>query len=331
MKVSIFGAGKFGIAIGYYIAKHKKHYVCLYDRNRNHISDIKLHKEQYYIKRGIKFPQNMYFVDDIKEAVDFGDIWFIAVPFQAMKEVVSILSTYRKIPYIIISLSKGIDIDTGMLFSDIIKEYFISEYESFVILSGPTFAEEILQLIPSLMVSSGIKKDQYVFVQEFLSSDIMRIYSSSDYIGVQLGGALKNIYSIASGIVDGLNLGYNTKSGLICRALAEMKMIVRKFGGEEKTVFGISGLGDLMATSFSELSRNRRVGELIGKGKRLDDVIKMDILAEGIWTLKSMKKIAEQRKMELPIMQAIYSVLFDNTSPYMAIESLMLRPLKNEF
>ena len=200
-----------------------------------------------------------------------------------------------------------------------------------MVLSGPTFADEILKLIPSLMVSAGRNEERYRFMQEFLSSDIMRIYALSDYMGVQLGGALKNIYAIGSGIIDGLGLGYNTKSGFICRALSEMKRIVVRFGGDERTLFGISVLGDLMATSFSKLSRNRLVGELIGKGKKIDEIMEMNILAEGIWTLKSVKKIADRSNIELPIMEAIYSVLFDKMLPDEAIENLMLRPLKDEF
>jgi glycerol-3-phosphate dehydrogenase (NAD(P)+) len=331
MKVSIFGAGKFGTAMGYYIAKHKHKDVCLYDRNRGRILDIRASKERYYIDRGIRFPKNMYFTDNLDEAIDFGDIWFIAVPFQAMREVISAIASYGKLPYAIVNLSKGIDIDSGMLFSDIIKEYFPDAYDVFVVLSGPTFADEILKLIPSLMVSAGRNEERYRFMQEFLSSDIMRIYALSDYVGVQLGGALKNIYAIGSGIIDGLGLGYNTKSGFICRALSEMKRIVVRFGGDERTLFGISGLGDLMATSFSKLSRNRLVGELIGKGKKIDEIMEMNILAEGIWTLKSVKKIADRSNIELPIMEAIYSVLFDKMLPDEAIENLMLRPLKNEF
>jgi glycerol-3-phosphate dehydrogenase (NAD(P)+) len=257
----------------------------------------------------------------------------LALPSHTVRGVARKIAELNLADSPIVNLAKGIENETLCRVSEILKEELPSRlHERIATLSGPSHAEEVAGKIPTTVVVAGFQKEITERIQHTFMNPYFRVYTNSDIIGVELGGSLKNVIAIAAGICDGMGLGDNSRGALITRGLAEMVRLGEKMGAKRETFAGLSGLGDLVTTCISRYSRNRYVGEQIGRGKTLDQVLKgMAMVAEGVKTTKSAYQLSLRYEAEMPIIEQVYKVLFEDKRPHQAITELMTRDPKSEF
>ncbi|MBP7088730.1 MAG: NAD(P)-dependent glycerol-3-phosphate dehydrogenase [Candidatus Omnitrophica bacterium] len=328
-KISIIGAGSWGTTLAVMLAA-KGLEVNLSSIFKNHNIKMRKERENRLFLKGVKFPPPLSISLFLEEALK-NEIIVIAIPVKflrsALKKFPRSKISYRE--KIFVSVSKGIEPKSLMRASQIIKEELSLRFVS--VLSGPNIAKEVLNKIPSTAILACPDTKLGQKLQELFSNKTFRIYLHDDVIGVEIGGALKNIIAIACGISDGLGFGTNTKAALVTRGLTEITRLGQKLGAKSSTFWGISGLGDLVTTCFSPFSRNRSVGEYIGKGENINKVTKnMNMVAEGVETVKAAFKLGIKLKVDMPITREVYSVLYRDKSPQKAVEDLMSRPLKSE-
>lgn len=330
MKITISGAGNWGTTLAL-LLNGNGHKVTLWEFFRERAERINRDRENKEYLPGYKIPPGIDVTSVAEEASSQMEMIVFAVPSFAVRSTAKIfgpLITRREI--IGVTVVKGLEEGTLKPISLTISEE-IPILTDVVVLSGPSIAREVVRRVPTTVVaaSSGLRKAETV--QEVFSNGYFRVYRSQDKRGVELAGALKNIIAIAAGICDGLGLGVNTKAALITRGLAEIKRLGVAMGGDPLTFSGLSGIGDLIVTSFSLFSRNRKVGERIGRGEKLPDILaSMTEVAEGVYTTPLALKLAEKFKVEMPITVEMNKVLFVNKSPQEAIRDLMTRRLKKE-
>jgi glycerol-3-phosphate dehydrogenase (NAD(P)+) len=329
MRIGILGAGSWGTALAFLLGK-KGEDVLIWARRKEIADWINDRNENRFYLPGIVLPPNIRATIEIEEAVEGKDVIVLAVPSFAMREVVERLSQCDIGSAIVVSAAKGLEEESGKRMSEVILEIMPSLKERLLVLSGPNLAGEIVREIPTTSVVAG-EESLSSLVQELFATHYFRVYRNEDIIGVELGGALKNIIAIGAGINDGLGFGDNTKSALMTRGLAEMIRLGLKLGASLQTFFGLAGLGDLVATCASPLSRNRRLGELIAKGRSLEEA-KREIgqVAEGEPTTRAAYNLAMSLGVEMPITCEVYNVLFKGKDPRQAVIDLMTRPLKAE-
>ncbi|MEO0142722.1 MAG: NAD(P)H-dependent glycerol-3-phosphate dehydrogenase, partial [candidate division WOR-3 bacterium] len=278
---------------------------------------------------GYKIPKEILVDWQLENVLRDCELIVFAIPCQKLRGVLQELKKLKTKDCIFLSLIKGIEIKTLQLPSAIIKNEL--KIEDCYVLSGPSIANEVIRGEPTAVVLTGREKKQALRLQKALSTPNLRIYFNADLIGVEIGGAVKNVLAIACGISDGLGLGSNTKGALITRGIVEIQRLGIKMGAQPKTFWGLSGLGDLVTTSFSRESRNHQFGWMLGRGKCLAEIKKeMVMVAEGVTTVKAVIKLARIYNIEMPISQEVYEVIYKNKSPKEAIKSLMSRPLKEE-
>lgn len=278
---------------------------------------------------GVKIPQTISFNADIKKAVDGAYIIILAVPSQYMRGVLQKLKGTSLSGVIVLSVTKGIEHKNLKRISEIINEEL--GQVRLAVLSGPSIAQEVAQGVPTSVVVASHDLKVAQEIQEAFSSLRFRVYTSDDIIGVELGGSLKNIIAISAGICDGLGFGTNTKSAVLTRGIVEITRLGVALGAKKETFMGLSGMGDLMTTAFNSKSRNHFVGEQIGRGKKLEEILKnMEMVAEGIETTKSTRELAQKNKIEMPITNEVYAVLFEGKNPLEAVSDLMNREKKQE-
>ena len=325
MKVAVLGAGVWGSALTRLLSNNNQ--IILYARDKKIVNSINEHRFNPKLKY-VVFNKNVTATDDIDKLKD-SDYVFIALPAQNIREVLSLLRPSNKNQEFIIA-SKGIEIQSLMLLSDVVKE--IMGNNKISVLSGPCFSDEVAQNLPTALTFSSIEKKSFENINSLFNNINFRIYYSNDVIGCQIGGALKNIYAIASGITIGLNLGENAKSALITRSFVEIQRFAKHFKASQETIFGLSGLGDLILTCNSLKSRNTKFGQLIAKNlhPNFSDIIKSQQITEGYFTVKAVKKIADQKKINMPIMSSIYNILYKNYSIKVEINKLLARPFSDE-
>ncbi|MGC8842512.1 MAG: NAD(P)H-dependent glycerol-3-phosphate dehydrogenase [bacterium] len=329
MRVGILGAGSWGTALAILLGK-KGENVLLWARRKEISEAINTKGENPFYLPGFPLPPNVKATLHIEEAVQGSEVIVLAVPSFAMREVVNKLSQCDIGGAVIVSAAKGLEEESGKRMSEVILEIMPSLRGNLLVLSGPNLAGEIVREIPTTSVVAGEERLSS-FVQELFATHYFRVYRNEDIIGVELGGALKNIIAIGAGINDGLGFGDNTKSALMTRGLAEMIRLGLRLGASIETFYGLAGLGDLVATCASPLSRNRRLGELIAKGKSLEEAKKeIGQVAEGEPTTKAAYNLALCLGVEMPITYEIYNVLFRGKDPRQAVIDLMTRPLKAE-
>jgi glycerol-3-phosphate dehydrogenase (NAD(P)+) len=279
----------------------------------------------------LTFPDNVVFTSDIYEAIHGTDMIILALPSHSIRGLLQSYKDIWKEYHTFVNVSKGIEIDTLMTVSEVIKDVMGSPYTKIVTLSGPSHAEEVILGHPTTLVSASPNTEDAVAVQKLFSNETIRTYVNSDIKGVELGGSIKNVIAIAAGISDGIGYGDNTKAALITRGMTEISRLGVAMGGSIKTFSGLSGIGDLMVTCFSKHSRNRYVGEEIGKGKLLTEILKeMSMIAEGINTAESVYRLSKKYRISMPISQAIYEILFKEKDPNTSIYKLMSRKLIEE-
>ncbi len=294
-------------------------------------SDLPVTREDKSRLPGIKINPAIELTDNLQQAAIHGDIVFVAVPSQHVRRLCEQLTETGKTIGILVSLSKGIEVTSLQRVSEVVRDALGLGVENVIAVSGPSHAEEVARGIPTSVVAAGQSPEAVIEVQHLLSTPAFRVYASDDLIGVELGGALKNPIALAAGMLYGLKLGDNTLGALLTRGLAEITRLGIRMGACPETFAGLSGLGDLVTTCVSQHSRNRFVGERIGHGEKLVDILaSMTMVAEGVETTRAAVRLAERHRVEMPITQQVYRVLFEDKPPLEALSELMTRELKRE-
>jgi len=327
--ISIIGAGGWGTALATIIARNG-HRVRLWARRAEMADSLDRERINHAYLPGIEIPKSIV-VTSMLPDVATADALLFVTPSVSLRQVASQLSVTRLVrsSAILVSAVKGIEHRTGLRMSEVLSDIF--RENPIVVLSGPNHAAEVAELIPTATVIGTTSEETGKQLQRIVSTRSFRAYTSPDIIGVELGGALKNIFAIAAGIADGLGLGDNSKAALVTRSLAEMSRLGTALGGKRATFQGLSGAGDLIVTCFSRHSRNRRVGERIGQGERLDAIQhSMQMVAEGVPTARSARDCARQHSVSTPIIDEVYSILYENAGPAEAMERLISRDLRPE-
>jgi glycerol-3-phosphate dehydrogenase (NAD(P)+) len=331
MNISVIGAGSWGTTLAILLCDNG-HNVKLWEYDKKNYDLLLSNNENTKFLPGIKFPNNLYVTNDLIESLNFSDIIINAVPTQFIR------NTYKGIPNslienkIIVNVAKGIEVNTLFRISEVFSDLFpnISK-DNLLTLSGPSHAEEVSRKIPTAVVIASCEEEHAIMVQELFMNNYFRVYRTHDVVGVELGGALKNVMAIGAGIIDGIGYGDNTKAALMTRGIFEISKIGKALGADPKTFAGLSGIGDLIVTCSSKHSRNRFVGENIGKGIKLNEIISsMNMVAEGVETAKSAYNLAAKLNVEAPIINEVYQVLFHDKNPHDAIDDLMNRDMKAE-
>ena len=324
MSIGILGGGVWGSALARVLSKNK---VIIYARDKNIVKSINEHKLNPKLKYS-SFNDNVSATDEIHnlENVEF---LFVALPAQNIREVLEKSELNNKNQHVVIC-SKGIEISSSKFLTEVIKD--ILPPKSISILSGPSFSNEVSQNLPTAITLATNNKKNFESISNLIDNKNFRVYYSSDIIGTQIGGALKNIYAIAAGITQGLTLGENAKSALITRSFAEMTRFAETFGANKNTLFGLSGLGDLILTCGSSSSRNTQFGIKIASSKydNFSELLQSQEVTEGYYTVEAVYNIAKNKKIDMPIMEAIYNIIYKRYDLKKEITKLLSRPLKEE-
>jgi len=329
MTVGFIGAGSWGTTLAVHLAG-MGHDVLLWAHGEEQRERLRRDRENRRYLPGTSLPASIAVVDAPADAA-VAPVIVIATPTQCIRSTVAGLPAGAFDGRLVVSVSKGIERGGLLRISELMEQTHNVRPGSFVALSGPSHAEEVARGIPTLVVASSSMLESAGRVQDLFTSDTLRVYATEDLVGVELGGALKNVIALCAGILDGLSFGDNTKAALITRGLAEITRLGAALGANPQTFSGLSGLGDLVVTCTSRHSRNRHVGEQIGRGRSLADVIAgMDMVAEGVTTTESARQLAARHEVETPIINEVYQVLFEGKDPHEATYSLMTRQTKHE-
>lgn len=328
MKITLCGGGSWGTAIARLLS-NKGHKLNFYIRNKEVIEDIRKNKENTKYLPGAKFEKEINLTNNLDSVLEDIDVFIIAVPTSSIREVLTSIKGKISKDVIIVNLSKGIEVESLDRISEISSE--ILKDNPFVALSGPSHAEEVGKDIPTTLVASSENLKVAQTIQHEFSTPIFRIYTNPDLVGVEMGGALKNIIALAAGMNDGLAYGDNSKAALMTRGIYEMSKLGISLGANPHTFNGLSGIGDLIVTCTSMHSRNRRAGILIGEGKSMEEACnEVGQVVEGVKTVKSAYKLAKLKNIEMPITNALYKVLYEGYDPNKAVYELMTRENKDE-
>ncbi|MCK4912628.1 MAG: NAD(P)-dependent glycerol-3-phosphate dehydrogenase [Candidatus Omnitrophica bacterium] len=328
-KISIIGAGSWGTTLAVILSK-KGIDVQLHSVFKEHNLKMQRARENKLFLKGVKFPSHLQITPSLSETLK-NRIVIIAIPVKFISVILKKIKKHKSLlkNKIFVSVSKGIEAKTLKRVSQLIEEEL--KAPNVAVLSGPNIAKEVLRGVPSTSILACKSKSIGNELQLLFNTPTFRVYLHKDVIGVELGGALKNIIALSCGISDGLGFGTNTKAAVATRGLVEITRLGEKLGANPSTFWGVSGLGDLVTTCFSPHSRNRSVGEEIGKGKKLSTIIKkMKMVAEGVETVKSVFLLSKKLKIDMPITRQVYAVLYQGKSPKKAVADLMTRPLKAE-
>ena len=322
-KIGVLGGGSWGTALAVLLA-NKDMDVDIWLRDKNQISQILLERENKKYLPNIKLPLNINLMDDVEKAIYNKDVILLSIPTHGVRETLKLIKPYINKNQIIVNVAKGIENNSLLRISEISSE--ILPNNKFSVLSGPSHAEEVALSIPTTVVAASNHKTVAEYVQDLFFTPNFRVYTNPDIIGVELGGSLKNVIALAAGISDGLNYGDNTKAALMTRGIFEMAKLGEKMGANPITFSGLSGIGDLIVTCTSMHSRNRRAGILIGSGKTMDEaIIEIGMVVEGIKTTKSTYELAEKHKIDMPITEELYKVLYEEADVKEAVPHLMVR------
>ncbi len=330
-KIGVVGAGSWGTALANLLAM-KGYEVRLWAFEKEVKESIEAHHENAIFLPGVILPPCLSASNEMGEVVSDRDLVVIVVPSHVMRETAVRAAGYLDERTIVVSASKGIEIKTHFTMTGILKHVLPEMFaDQLAVLSGPTFAKEVAVKVPTVATVASLNPVVASYVQQIFATPYFRVYTHHDVLGVELGGAVKNVIAIASGIVDGLGLGLNTRAALITRGLTEMQRLGIRLGANPHTFSGLTGVGDLVLTCTGHLSRNHTVGKLIGEGKKLNDILAdMKMVAEGVRTAKSLYNLSRKVGVEMPISHAVYSVLYEDLSPKDAVFLLMTRELKDE-
>jgi len=330
-KIGILGAGGWGTALAI-LLESNGHSVHLWEYRSDVALELSRTRENRDFLPGVNIPKKIKITSDLEEAVEKKDFILFTLPSHVVRSVGEKISKLELDNSLIVSCSKGIENNTLLRMSQVILETLPNfPEERIVVLSGPSHAEEVSRKIPTVVVAASVSDKSANQVQKIFMCPTFRVYTSKDVIGVELGGALKNIIAIAAGISDGVGFGDNTKAALMTRGIVEITRLGTAMGANSLTFAGLSGIGDLIVTCTSRHSRNRYVGEQLGKGKSLHEVLDgMVMVAEGIKTTRSANDLSKNYSVEMPITREVYRVLFEGKKPKKAVYDLMTRNPKVE-
>ncbi len=328
--ICILGAGSWGLALAQHFGKNNVR-VQLWGKNVEDLEEIRKYRESKRYFPTISLSENISVTDSLEEVVQNAQVLLFALPSSASRAVAEMLKPFydRNIP--VISTAKGLEQDSNKRVSEVLGE--VLSCNSLYVLSGPTFALEVAKGLPTAvaLASTDSKSSEHANIVSLFNKKTLRIYSSSDIVGVELGGVLKNIISFAAGVCDGLGLGLNARAALLTRGLKEIRTLIEKEGGKSETVMGLSGLGDLILTATGDLSRNRRFGILLGQGLSIQEAKeKIAQTIETISTVQSAYELAKKHKLESPIIEQANAVLEGTSTPSEALQKLLTRNQKEE-
>jgi glycerol-3-phosphate dehydrogenase (NAD(P)+) len=328
MNITVLGDGGWGTTLAILLFK-KGYHLTLWSAFKDYAQYLDKKRENIKFLPGIKIPKRIEITSDLEKSLSNKEIIILAIPSIYLRNILKEVKKYKINSLIFVSAVKGIEQKTLLRMSEVIKEE-LGEIKLGV-LSGPTIACEVARGIPTTCVVASNDEKIAKLLQDVFITERFRVYTNSDVVGVELGGSLKNVIAIACGISDGLGFGTNTKAALLTRGLVEISRLGQAMGADARTFAGISGLGDLVTTCMSPFSRNRWVGEEIGRGKKLKEVLKkMAMVAEGIFTTDSAYRLSLKYKVEMPITKEVYLVLYKNKPAFRAVDDLMKRKRKGE-
>lgn len=328
-KVAILGGGGMATACATLLTESSTVSVSMWVRNAEVAEDMRTHRENKRLLPGVTFSETINITSDIDEAVADADYIVVAIPTEFLREALTVLASHLTNGTPVISVIKGIEKNTFFRPSEIIAD--VLGPRPVVALGGPSHAEEIARRLPASVVAASGDIQLAKVTQQLFSTDRFRVYTNVDIVGVELAGALKNVIAIAAGICDGGKYGDNAKSAIMTRGLVEMNRFGSALGAEATTFSGLAGVGDLITTCMSPFGRNRKLGERLGQGETLDQILStMDAVAEGVNTTRSVFDLSESKGLDMPITTEIYRVLFEGKSPEEATQTLMTRPQREE-
>lgn len=326
--IGVVGSGSWGTAIAVMLSK-KGYRINLWSYLKEEAEQLIETKENLKFLPGVILPNNIHCTWDLQECVDKADIIVNAVPSHAIRQTAQLLKSLVKPEQIIVNLSKGLEEKTLLRLSEVFEQEIPNV--QLAVLSGPSHAEEVARDIPTTVVVAAKKRSTAEFVQEVFMNPKFRVYTNPDVIGVELGGALKNVIALSAGICDGLGFGDNSKAALMTRGITEIARLGVNMGAKLETFAGLSGIGDLIVTCTSMHSRNRRAGILIGKGKSLQETLaEVHMVVEGVNTAKAAYALAQKTGTEMPIVTETYKILFEGKDPKNAVVDLMMRSKTHE-
>ena len=327
-KVSVLGAGSWGTALAVMLYGNH-HQVTLWSALSDEVAQLRRDREQKGKLPGVHIPEDIDITDCLEEAVKDREMLVLAVPSVFVRGTARQLSGLVPEGQLIVCVAKGVEEDTLMTMTDIIEQEL--PMVDAAVLSGPSHAEEAGKGIPTTCVAGAHTRQTAEHIQNLFMSETFRVYTSPDMLGIELGAALKNVVALAAGIADGLGYGDNTKAALITRGMAEISRLGIAMGGKIETFYGLSGIGDLIVTCASVHSRNRRAGVLIGQGCTMQEAMdQVKMVVEGVYSAKAARELAEKYQVEMPIIEQVNRVLFENKAPGEAVRELMLRDKKIE-
>jgi glycerol-3-phosphate dehydrogenase (NAD(P)+) len=331
MRITVLGAGSWGTTLAILLSSNA-HEVILWAHREDHAQRMIERRENHALLPGVNIPSEIKITSDLDYSVSGCDLLVAAVPVQFVRPVGERLRNHKFTSTILVNVSKGIENSSLMTMSGVLLDVLPSvRKEHIVTLSGPSFAEEVSRKVPTAVVAASANLDAAKRVQQAFMTPYFRVYSSDDIRGVELAGSIKNVIAIGAGIADGAGFGDNTKAAIMTRATAELSRLGSVMGAQQRTFAGLSGIGDLIATCMSKHSRNRYVGEEIGRGRKLPGILaEMVMVAEGVATTRSVHDLALKHNVELPIANAVYEVLFEEKDPIVATSDLMTRGAKGE-
>lgn len=328
MRIAVLGAGAWGSALA--ISLSARHQISLWTKAPNHAIEMDKYRVNQNFLPGYALPQSLKITAVLNEALDATDLALIVVPIVGLRETMrAIVACKIKVP--IIWGCKGFESNTSKLPHQVVEEEYPAILPCCGVLSGPSFAEEVAQGLPTALTLASKDSDFSSKIAAELHSSRLRIYTSQDVVGVEIGGAVKNVITIAAGISDGIGFGHNARAALVTRGLMEITRLGLRLGGSMKTFMGLAGVGDLILTSTGDLSRNRQVGLMLAEGKSLNDILnELGHVAEGVHTAQSVLQLGHQLNIEMPITQAVCSILHEGVSARNAVEVLLNREQKTE-
>ncbi len=328
-RFAVLGSGAWGTTIAMLLAQRQDHDVWLWSARAENTQQLRLCRENVDFLPGVRLPESIALTANIQEAVESADLLVIAIPTVFLRSALGRVAADFPPGVPLLSLVKGIERRTFLRPTEILLE--LVGLRPMAVLSGPSHAEEVSRELPASVVLASEDHEFAEWIQPRLNTQRFRVYTNRDMIGVELAGALKNVIGVAAGISDGLELGDNAKAALLTRGLAEMTRFGMEHGASPETFAGLAGMGDLITTCMSGHGRNRRVGQRLAQGERLQEILQSTkMVAEGVYTTQSVYEKSQQLKIDMPITEAVYDVLYQDKAPRDAVSELMMRALKSE-
>lgn len=329
-KISVYGAGSWGTALALQLARNGLD-VMLWDFNPEHVALYEAERENTRYLPGISFPENLHCTDSLEEMIQHANDQLIVIPSHGFRDLLKKIKPLLTSSHTISWATKGLEVGTGKLLHEVLEEE-LGNHIPYSLVSGPTFAHEVARGLPSAMTAAASTPELATRIAAAFQGGNYRVYTSDDVLGVELGGAVKNVLAIAAGISDGLGFGANARAALITRGLAEIMRLAKNMGAKEETIMGLSGVGDLVLTCTDDQSRNRRLGLALGQGKDVDSAIEeIGQAVEGAKSSHCIGLLAERAGVEMPICECVHKIIYADLPPEQAVKDLLARELKSEF